>query len=74
MATLIQITDALAIGIDWEKTWAWGTSDEHKNALTLAKETNLDHSVQLRLVTHARDLGYIMHYRLAPFRGTQLTT
>eukprot|EP00435_Cladocopium_sp_Y103_P039596 s1134_g10.t1 len=71
ISTLKQIADALAIAIDWGKTWAWGTSSQHQEALQTAKNSILDPEVQLQLVTHARDLGYIMHYRLAPFRGTQ---
>jgi len=71
MATLTQIAEALSIGIDWGKTWAWGTSQPHQEALQAAKDSVLAPEVQLQLVTHARDLGYIMHYRLAPFRGTQ---
>lgn len=71
ISMLVQISRATSIGIDWGKTWAWGTSQHHKTALTAAKNTHLDEHVPLQLITHARDLGYIMHYRLAPFRGTQ---
>lgn len=68
---ILQISHALSIAIDWSKTWAWGTSQSHKDALKEAKDRCLDQEVQLRQVLHARDLGYIMHYRLMPFRGTQ---
>eukprot|EP00435_Cladocopium_sp_Y103_P010442 s2088_g2.t1 len=71
ITTLTKIADALAIAIDWGKTWAWGTSSQHQEALQIAKDLALNPEVQLQSVTHARDLGYIMHYRLAPFRGTQ---
>lgn len=68
---IVQITRSLSLGIDWGKTWACGTHSDHRDALKAAKDQCLDPAVQLRLVTHARDLGYIMHYRLSPYRGTQ---
>lgn len=68
---LQRVTKALALAIDWTKTWGWGTSDAHKNALKNAKQECLSADVELRQVTSAKDLGYIMHYRLSPFRGSQ---
>ena len=71
---LQKIATSLALQIDWKKTWAWATSNEHKEALIAATPQHLPDAVQLRQLSHARDLGYVLHYRLLPFRGSKSQT
>ena len=69
--TTIMVTKALRVEIDWGKTWAWATSEAHLQALQHAVEKYLPPDVNLQKVPHARELGYILHYRQRQFRGTQ---
>ena len=68
---LLQVTRALALTIDWDKTWGWSTDAPHKQALQTTAEQLLPPEATLRQVGHSRELGYILHYRLSPYRGTQ---
>ena len=67
----LRVTRALKLQIDWKKTWAWGAQDNHVHALRAAADRFLPDGVALQKVPHARELGYIMHYRRRQFRGTQ---
>ena len=67
---LLRFAQSLSLTIDWHKTWSWCTDILHKRALQAAASQLLPDQNSLQHVNHARELGYIMHYRLAPFRGT----
>ena len=67
---IVQFCDALQIKIDWLKTWAWSSCQSHRDILQRVASQLLPPEVNLKLVTHARELGYIMHYRCQQFRGT----
>eukprot|EP00438_Fugacium_kawagutii_P017629 Skav235503 [mRNA] locus=scaffold625:62387:65766:- [translate_table: standard] len=71
LAVLLRVTRALKLTVDWQKTWGWGTSKAHKHALQSAKQTQTGNALKLATVTHARDLGFIAHYRLHPYRAPQ---
>eukprot|EP00435_Cladocopium_sp_Y103_P067838 s63_g30.t1 len=71
LAALNRITQSMSLRIDWEKTWGWATNSGHKEALQHAKLDILQDETPLQIVNHARELGYILHYRQVPFRGTQ---
>eukprot|EP00438_Fugacium_kawagutii_P006260 Skav225533 [mRNA] locus=scaffold144:568552:573362:- [translate_table: standard] len=68
---LVEVTDAMRLSIDWQKTWGWGTNKAHQSALKAAKQTATQDQLQLSLVKHARELGYVARYRLAPYRAPQ---
>lgn len=70
---IIQVCQSLSLQIDWNKTWAWATSQGHKDSLKRVALELLPPAVTLQLVCHARELGYIMHYRCQQFRGTVKT-
>ena len=67
---IMQLCNALQIKIDWQKTWAWASGQSHRDILQRVASQLLPQDVRLQLVTHARELGYIMHYRCQQFRGT----
>ena len=67
----MKVTKALKLEVDWMKTWCWGTSKSHLHALKAAAHQYLPSEVKLAKASNARELGYIMHYRRLPFRGTQ---
>ena len=67
---IVRLCDALKITIDWKKTWAWATNAIHKSCLQRVSSLILPQDISLQLVSHARELGYIMHYRCQQFRGT----
>ena len=71
IAFLQKIAAAMALTIDWGKTWGWSTDSQHKDALKQAANALLPPDTTIQQVGHARELGYIMHYRQQPFRGTQ---
>ena len=68
---LLQFARALKLTLDWNKTWIWGTDDDHREALKQVGRDLLPAEVELQKVNFARELGYILHYRLQAFRGTQ---
>ena len=67
---IVKLCAALKIKIDWKKTWAWATNPAHKTCLQRVASQLLPNGISLQLVSHARELGYIMHYRCQQFRGT----
>ena len=71
IANTVRLTRAIRVQIDWNKTWGWSTDEQHKNALQRVANQMLPPTVTLQMVPHARELGYIMHYRRKQFRGTQ---
>eukprot|EP00438_Fugacium_kawagutii_P014349 Skav202498 [mRNA] locus=scaffold32:141161:145471:+ [translate_table: standard] len=71
LGVMLRTTKALRLRIDWHKTWGWGTSKPHKQTLKSAKQNLAQPDLKISVVTHARELGYVVHYRLRPFRGPQ---
>ena len=67
----LRLTRALKVSIDFDKTWCWSTNDEHKKVLQQVANELLPAGQGLQAVLHARELGYITHYRRVQFRGTQ---
>lgn len=68
---LLKFAKALKLTLDWNKTWIWGTDQTHQNALVQAGQLLLPEQITLSKVNNARELGYIMHYKMQAFRGTQ---
>lgn len=58
--SLIRITQAMALVIDWDKTWGWSTDNAHKLALHRAAQELLPANTSLQQVGSARELGYIL--------------
>jgi ribonuclease HI len=69
--TIVSFTNSLSLVIDWQKTWAWSTNPTHSDAYAHIMQSLLPPDTNLQQVSHARELGYILHYRKLPFRGTQ---
>ena len=67
----MRLTAAIKVQIDWKKTWAWGTNEEQVSALKNVCSFHMPQFVELQMVPHARELGYILHYRRRQYRGTQ---
>ena len=68
---LLKFAKAFKLTLDWNKTWIWGTDNHHRDALQQVGRDLLPAEVELQKVNFARELGYILHYRLQAFRGTQ---
>ena len=68
---LDQLSSSLLLKIDWNKTWGWATNQEHKEALQAATAQHLPPEVKVATVSNARDLGYIIHYKVQQTRSTQ---
>ena len=68
---LLKFAEALKLTLDWNKTWIWGTNQAHQQTLGSIGERLLPDQNTLHKVNNARELGYIMHYRMQAFRGTQ---
>ena len=71
MEHTLQLTNAIKLTIDWNKTWIWGTTSIHTQTLQSVRSNLLNDQVQLQTVQHARELGHIIHYQISPYRGTQ---
>lgn len=68
---LLQFAKALKLTLDWNKTWIWGTDQAHQQTLAQIGKRLLPEQTTLHKVNNARELGYIMHYKMQAFRGTQ---
>eukprot|EP00438_Fugacium_kawagutii_P028750 Skav229650 [mRNA] locus=scaffold649:387537:390158:- [translate_table: standard] len=67
----VDFTNSLRLEIDWDKTWGWATDQSHAAALQLCAHHILPAGLTLELVPHARELGYILHYRKRQHRAPQ---
>ena len=65
-------TDSLRLQIDWGKTWAWTTATTGKKKWEKEIKTLLPQIADLTIVTHARELGYMIHYNKVTSRETQM--
>ena len=70
LGTIVRVTQALNLTIDWQKTWRWATSPEHKEILHRVQQQLSPQANPLQMVTHARELGYILHYKCNPSRAS----
>ncbi len=70
LGTIVRVATALNLTIDWQKTWGWATSPEHKETLHHVQQQLSPQANPLQMVTHARELGYILHYKCNPSRAS----
>ena len=70
LGTIVEVANALKLTIDWQKTWGWATSQQHKDVLQRVQSELCPEAHVLQMATHARELGYIMHYKCHPSRAT----
>ena len=70
--TTISYTNSLKLQIDWEKTWAWTTQSTGKKKWEQELKFALPELQDLTIVTHARELGYMIHYNKVTSRETQM--
>ena len=68
----INLTNALRLKIDWGKTWAWTTQTTGKKQWEKELKNALPDLKDLTIVTHARELGYMIHYNKVSSRETQM--
>ena len=66
------ITDSLRLQIDWNKTWAWTTQTTGKKKWATELKTAVPALTELTVVTHARELGYMISYNKVSSRETQM--
>ena len=69
---ILRLTAAMKLQIDWSKTWIWTTTDQLKPALKALLQHLLPPDIELSCVSHAKDLGFILHYRCRQFRKPQM--
>ena len=70
--TTIRYTNSLRLQIDWGKTWAWTTQSTGKRKWEKELKNALPELRDLTIVTHARELGYMIHYNKVTSRETQM--
>lgn len=70
--TTINLTNSLRLQIDWGKTWAWTTATTGKKQWEKTLKTVVPQLEELTTVTHARELGYMIHYNKVTSRTTQM--
>ena len=68
---ILALVDAMHLEIDWEKTWVWVTHPDLKTQLQDLLQHLLPAGIQVDCALHARDLGFILHYRRKQFRKPQ---
>ena len=71
--TTIRYTNSLRLQIDWGKTWAWTTQSTGKKKWEKELKNALPELRDLTIVTHARELGYMIHYNKVTSRETPLS-
>ena len=65
-------TNSLRLQIDWSKTWAWTTQTTGKRKLEKEIKNMIPDLADLTIVTHARELGYMICYNKVSSRETQM--
>ena len=68
---MLTLISDMRLQVDWTKTWIWVTHDSLKDPLRRLLSTILPQDVELQLVPHAKDLGFILHYRRKQLRTPQ---
>ena len=69
----VDLIASLNMQIDWDKTWCWATSEDHKKALQQVRDELLPADTKFTRINCAKELGLIMHYKCTPFREPHKT-
>ena len=68
---LLDLTRAMRLEIDWDKTWCWTSTIRQKADLQALMHHVLPPQVEVECLPNAKDLGIILHYRRKQLRKPQ---
>ena len=71
LPVILQTVRSMCLTIDWSKTWIWVTDASQATQLKALLAQYLPDDVELECLPHAKDLGYILHYRRRQLRQPQ---
>ena len=71
LPTLLDLIQAMRLEVDWVKTWIWVSHDPLKAQLRSLLSAILPPDVTVECLPHAKDSGFILHYRRKQMRKPQ---